>query len=611
MRTILFSVLFSILSIVTFAANTIIEAETATLTSDAAVTNDGTASGGQYVQTKSGNLSWQFSETIGQFYDIYITVKAGSHKENGFAINGSSTTFAVDNTTWESIKVASFVELGIGNHTFEFITSWGWIDFDYIELIPVNPANKFNLAQTLTTPNPTAEAQEIYKFMLDNYGKKILSGVMTDANTTSSEPDWLLANTGEEPVVLGLDYIHCNRGYSWYDETLVRTYAKEWYNRGGIPHLMWHWRNPLRTTEGFYTAATGNTPNTDFDISKVNDPTSAEYIAMIADIDWIAQDLLWLQNEGVPVIWRPLHEADGNWFWWGAGNKADCKTLWILMYDRLVNHYGLKNLIWCWTGQSDSDLYPGDDYVDIIGIDDYPTSPTFDSRIVMFNTVNAHYNGTKMLSFSEIGPQPDPDNLVADEAYWSWMMPWNGDFIKDNIQNPLVNWQKIMSHDYVLVLDEMPGWGNSTVDPTQNISLVGGWNLISTNLTASDDSIKNIFSGLDVGIVKNLEGFWKAGQVSELNSLSKIIPGEAYLVYMNNPGTLSITGSSVQVQYSTPKAGWDLIGCKYQTLTPMSNEFNTTNTQTIKNFDGFWEPGASINSIDNFEPGKGYYIKGK
>ncbi len=454
---------FSLFTLNIFAAQTVrLEAEDATRTVDALITTNGSASGGKYVQTKTGNLTWNFDLASAGSYDVYVSHKGSDHKENTILINGSGVTLVTEKTSsWGVEKIAAFANFSSGSNTIEFQKSWGWIDLDYIELVPVDASDRFNLDQSLCTPNATTEAKEIYQFMLDNYGKNILSGIMTDANTSMDMPNWLLTNTGEEPVVLGLDYIHCNRNYGWYDETLVREYAKEWYERGGIPHLMWHWRDPSRKSEGFYDDATSNSPTTDFDISKVNQPNSAEYKAMIADIDWIAEDLLWLQERNIPVIWRPLHEADGNWFWWGAGDKSDCKKLWQIMYDRMVNHHGLKNLIWCWTGQSNSDLYPGDDYVDIIGIDHYPTEVTFDSRAVMFNTVNAHYNGTKMLCFSEIGPQPDPDNLVADEAFWNWMMPWCGDFVTDGKSNPLTHWQKIMKHDYVIVLDEMEGWGKT------------------------------------------------------------------------------------------------------------------------------------------------------
>ena len=79
---------------------------------------------------------------------------------------------------------------------------------------------------------------------------------------------------------------------------------------------------------------------------------------MIKDIDYTAGLLKKLQDNKVPVIWRPLHEAAGGWFWWGAQGAAPCKKLWQVMFDRMVNHHGLHNLIWVWTREpNDDDLH--------------------------------------------------------------------------------------------------------------------------------------------------------------------------------------------------------------------------------------------------------------
>src|SRR5689334_1074021 len=80
---------------------------------------------------------------------------------------------------------------------------------------PPPPTNRFNINASLVTPNATTEATALYKFLKDNYGKNILSGVMT--LNSFDETNWLKTNTGKEPAIIGLDFMHCNRGYSWYD----------------------------------------------------------------------------------------------------------------------------------------------------------------------------------------------------------------------------------------------------------------------------------------------------------------------------------------------------------------------------------------------------------
>jgi mannan endo-1,4-beta-mannosidase len=312
---------------------------------------------------------------------------------------------------------------------------------------PPAPA-RFNINPSLVTPNPTAEAVKLYNFLKDNYGKKILSGVMT--LNSFDETSWLKTNTGKEPAIVGLDFMHCNRGYTWYDNSQPVKDAKTYWDKNGIPVFVWHWRDPLRTTEEFYSN------KTTFDVSKIFDTASAEYKAMIRDIDFVSGQLLQLQVQKVPVIWRPLHEAAGGWFWWGAKGAAACKQLYLVMYDRMVNFHGLKNLIWVWTREpNDHAWYPGDQYVDMVGCDLYKQGD-HSSQITEFNAMNTLYGTKKMVTLSEVGSIPDVDNLVADGAAWSWFMPWYGDYTRNSTHNTLELWRKMFASTYVLTLDEMP-----------------------------------------------------------------------------------------------------------------------------------------------------------
>jgi GH43 family beta-xylosidase len=153
--------------------------------------------------------------------------------------------------------------------------------------------------------------------------------------------------------------------------------------------------------------------------------------------------------------------------------------------------------------------------------------------------------------------------------------------------------------------------GEYIITANQTILLQQGWNLISTQVHPADSTIETLFNGLDVAMVKDANGFWKKDQVSAFNSLKTITAGNGYLVYMNTVGTLSIKGTPLNINNLslTIKNGWNLIGCPFITTTPFSKEYNSTNCQTIKNFDGFWQPNGTLNSIENFEVGKGYYIK--
>lgn len=146
----------------------------------------------------------------------------------------------------------------------------------------------------------------------------------------------------------------------------------------------------------------------------------------------------------------------------------------------------------------------------------------------------------------------------------------------------------------------------------QTIDLIKGWNLISTNINTPDSSIATIFNGIDVQEIKNMDAFWRKGQNSIFNSLSKFSAGKGYLVQMNSDGKLSIFGSILKtpkIIISSTTKGWSLIGCPFQYLAPFSDYFNSTNCSIIKNFDGFWIPDGTANSIQNIEPNKGYFLK--
>ncbi|WP_207428932.1 glycosyl hydrolase [Pedobacter sp. SYSU D00535] len=428
----------------------ILEAEKGTLAGGAVAVADANRSGGFFVEQNSGSISFQVSIPADGYYNVYLNA-ASPHgeKTNIVAIDGVSSNFTTPfNTAYVDYKVVNSFKLTAGTHTIAINNSWGYIQVDFLRLEEIDPASRFNINTSLVTVGATAQANNVYQFLRNNYGKKILSGVMT--LNSFDETNWLKQNTGKEPAIMGLDFMHANRGYTWYDDRTSIRDAKTWWDRNGIPVYVWHWRDPSRQTEEFYA------DKTTFDVSKIFSPGSPEYNAMMSDIDHISGLLKELQSQNVPVIWRPLHEAAGGWFWWGAKGPEACKKLYQVMYDRMVNYHGLKNMIWVWTREPNDDAwYPGDSYVDIVGRDIYKQGD-HTSQSIEFNNMNALYGGKKMVAITECGSNPDPDNLVADAAGWSWFMTWYGDYTRQRTHNSLTIWRKIMNHSYVITLDEMP-----------------------------------------------------------------------------------------------------------------------------------------------------------
>jgi mannan endo-1,4-beta-mannosidase len=140
-----------------------------------------------------------------------------------------------------------------------------------------------------------------------------------------------------------------------------------------------------------------------------------------------------LREAGVPVLWRPLHEAEGGWFWWGSRGPETAKALYRLMFVRFTRHHRLDNLIWVWTTTDNDDAinwYPGDDYVDIVASDLYARPGARGDFSTVFDRLRKLYQGRKPLALGECGALPG----ITTRAPWLWFLCWD-----DNIVRPAVN----------------------------------------------------------------------------------------------------------------------------------------------------------------------------
>ena len=296
------------------------------------VSNDSNCSGGKYVDTREGNLRFSFTISNAGDYAIIAKVKSPyGDKINTFRFDDehSKDISFPQNSAFTEIILADPFYLAAGNHKIEMIKSWGWILLDYVEIQPSSTVPiEFNI-QALATPQPSANTTKLYQFLLDNFQRKIISGAMTLkslATTTGNEQNeisWLYEKTGKKPALLGLDFMdHVGTIPSnWINNPNIIQDALTWKNNNGIVAICWHWRDPSHKTNEFYTE------RQDFDPRKIFETQSAEYAAMMRDMDIIAGYLKELRDQDVPVLWRPLHEASGGWFWWGSQGPEACKKI--------------------------------------------------------------------------------------------------------------------------------------------------------------------------------------------------------------------------------------------------------------------------------------------
>lgn len=318
-----------------------------------------------------------------------------------------------------------------------------------------------DIKTSLVTINPTPEAQRVYDFLLENYGTKIVSGAMANVAWNINEAEWVYKHTGKYPALNCFDYIHLYASpASWIDYTDTEV-VETWWSNNGLVAAMWHWNVPAApgsTDYAFYTNGTS------FDVSKAVQDGTYENGIVKADLEDIANHLMMLQEKNIPVIWRPLHEAAGGWFWWGAKGAEPCKALWKMMFETFEEK-GLKNLIWVWTSETnDQDWYPGDEYVDIIGRDSYNRNAA--TLLSEFEWIRQTYPD-KMVALSEFGSAAGISEQWNRGAKWLWFMPWydyertvntsGEEFEKSNHQFADINyWEEALKQEQVITRDEMP-----------------------------------------------------------------------------------------------------------------------------------------------------------
>lgn len=320
-------------------ANEKYEAEKGTRTGDASIDSSASASGGQYVQMKGGNLSFSVNVTTDGLYNMKVVFSQtyGDTKTQNLQINGETSGSIVFPRTGSKLtfkEVENVIRLKAGTNTIAITNSWGWVDIDYIQLSAYQKTT-FNVDPNPATPNPSEGAVKVYQFLRDNFQKKTISGVMTGDVLVGNDPissvfmqkevKFVHDASGKHPVIVGLDFLMSTGKdtdgiwFKAYTKSSVAM-AEEIWEAGGIPTFSWHWRDPSHQTGEFYTDKTNfdlTTAFTDKTYKKWN-INSVAYKGIIRDIDIIAELLKPLRDKGVAILWRPLHEASGGWFWWGA-----------------------------------------------------------------------------------------------------------------------------------------------------------------------------------------------------------------------------------------------------------------------------------------------------
>jgi mannan endo-1,4-beta-mannosidase len=227
-------------------------------------------------------------------------------------------------------------------------------------------------AGALEPANPNANPQtkailNYFQELQPRKDKRLLSGQFTDAGNGASLrlPSEIHDLTGHWPALIGADYADFGKGsLTWKvpNQTVV-----EYWKQGGLVTISAHLYNPANTNGG-------GLRDKGVELKQLLDPDTETHKRWMAELDLIAAGLQDLKASGVVVLWRPFHEMNGGWFWWGAKEPEVFIQLWQRMFDYFTKTKGLDNLLWVYSpnhGTKTAAYYPGDHYVDLVGLDAY------------------------------------------------------------------------------------------------------------------------------------------------------------------------------------------------------------------------------------------------
>lgn len=460
-----------------------VEAESGKLEGNAKANDFPDASGGAYVNgvnVEGDALTMTADIEYSGFYDMNFLTMGSEGRVNNVLVDGMKVGDITTNSPAEfGDTLLSYIYLDKGTHEITITPSWGYVDIDCLILTaaatPVTE-DTYKVEPTLVNPNADENTKRLYKFLCDIYGKYSLAGQYADEGRASSEYEKITAKTGKTFAVLGLDMGNYSLGSKAHGaESKTVEYAYDWYkNAGGIVQLCWHW-----TTPEDYAVNAGDQPwyssfykeGSKLDLDKImNGEDDAAYQLLMDDIDNMASELARLRDAGVPVLWRPLHEAAGGWFWWGNCEPESYKKLWNVMYDKMTNEHNLTNLIWVWNGQ-DPAWYPGDETVDINGWDIYAGNHVDSSQSGRFDDMATNYGTkTKLIALTENGCVMDPDKVFNDNARWLFWGTWSDPFtmklgvVINDEYTTVELLTKAYNHERVLTLDELPDLQNYPLD---------------------------------------------------------------------------------------------------------------------------------------------------
>ena len=397
-------------------------------------------------------IDFVFDIPTDQHYDISICFASDSTARNEILADGKNLfDFSCTENMIGQFVIKNYygVFFKKGKLTLSFHSIDGAVDIDYIKIS--NNKSIYSagtdVSSELNAP-ASPNTQKLMKYLTENFGKNIITGQYVSGKD-NIEIKKINEFTSQYPVVRFGDMgVYSTNPDSKYDKKTDDDIeaAVEWAQNGGIVGYMWHWKAPMNQPDVY-------SEKTDFDLSLAYTDVdvalmsfediqkqyeegfiNAECLYILKDIDYIASQLKRLQEKDIPVLWRPLHEAGGDWFWWGEAGPDTYKWLWTTLFRRLTGYHKLDNLIWVWSAQG-KDFYAGNHLCDIVAVDLYDENKDNSKYYKQYQWLYSLTGGQKLIALSECGKLPDIELTFRDRAVWSFFGLWYGEYLLDKDGN--------------------------------------------------------------------------------------------------------------------------------------------------------------------------------
>jgi mannan endo-1,4-beta-mannosidase len=309
-------------------------------------------------------------------------------------------------------------------------------------------------------PETNAKARAVLNYLeklLGRQEKRLVSGQFAGFGSGASLKACQAASekTGHWPAIIGLDYAEFRTG--GLETRSVNRLAIEYARKGGLVAISAHLYNPASPKRGGLRDKGVN-------LETLLDPVHENHRRWMEELDTLAAGLRELQDAGVVVQWRPFHEMNGGWFWWGGKDPEAFIRVWRHMFDHFTKTRKLNNLLWVYGpnhGKKTAAYYAGDRYVDIVGLDAY--TDFVDPKHVLGYPEVARL--PKPFGFTEFGPH-GPQNPPGDYDYLRFR-----DGIEANFPRTVfwlswddkwglgrnVNTKALLEHPWVVNREDLPG----------------------------------------------------------------------------------------------------------------------------------------------------------